>query len=60
MAHHLCYGPESMWFNMSSPRYIPKQRSEDFKVHFSIKRRIEAEHEEAAGIKYKPCEWFAD
>jgi len=44
--------------NMAAPRYIPKQRTNGFKVHRSVKLRMEAEYEDekrrANGKKYVP------
>lgn len=43
---------------MASPRFIPKQRTNGFKVHRSVKMRMEAEYEDAKrrakGKKYVP------
>lgn len=44
--------------NMAAPRFIPKQRTNGFKVHRSVKMRMEAEYEDekrrAKGKKYVP------
>ena len=44
--------------NMGAPRYIPQQRSAGFKVHRSVKLRMEAEYEDekrrANGKRYIP------
>ena len=46
---------------MGSPRYIPQQRSQGFRVHRSVKMRMEAELEQYPGVKYRPRpEWFVD
>ncbi|KAF9525908.1 hypothetical protein CPB83DRAFT_858827 [Crepidotus variabilis] len=49
----------SEWgLNLAAPRYIPKQRTGGFKVHRSVKLRMEAEYQDekrrAAGKRYIP------
>ena len=49
--------------NLARPRFIPKQKSNGFKVHRSVKMRMEAGFEDEAGRqagkKYKPKPHFA-
>ncbi|KAF9483555.1 hypothetical protein BDN70DRAFT_990260 [Pholiota conissans] len=48
--------------NMGQPRYIPKQRTNGFKVHRSVKMRMEADYEDEVrrrkGKKYHPKPHF--
>jgi hypothetical protein len=45
-------------WNLARARVIPKQKK-GYKVHRSVKLRMEAEHEEYPGIKYKPRAMFS-
>lgn len=50
---------------MGNPRYIPQQHSNGFKVHRSVKMRLEAEYEDEKkrrrGKRYAPKpEWKVD